>query len=715
MMLTHHGYSGRANSITVFNHNHNHNNNNKRLYNLMKKFALVTTVLCLSFAVFNLAFANPASNTKINPVKKEWPQRTDIQLPKYQAHLIGSGSFLYLRPAASDADLQYGTFLTLTAIPPLLRAVMQPVTPTFRPTFNVMMGYQLPNSNDDIRLSYFAFHQGYKNFTNTMNPSKGLFPFQFIQTYLGNSFGSAVATASENVQQATLTLGHHVIIGGDLYLHPYFGISYVHVNREFNNFFKTAVLNPRIASGGSLSGVSHSRFNGVGPILGTDFDFPLSHAFSFIGSINTALLVGRLNYALNSRFVLGGSVVNYHAYDFNKSHVVPVINTELGVRYTHPIHNEPYSAVLEAGYQVSDYMKAIGRLYPLNGFANNPAGTNPPSFSTLSSLGFDGPFIRLAILQRALITSNALVSYSTYPSQLFNPGWFITITNLYLQPFGSNRDLNYAILHTPSGSRNIHTNTYYHWAGALGFGYLFESNNTDIQFHFIHLKSSDKGVIIAGANQSISSLNASGPGGVVFANASSRIKYKFNRFNISVGKYFELHRMLIRLFTGVGVAHIAREQVNNYIGGMPSTATAVKYPRLSSDYLGVGPLFGLSGQIPLTSHLSVIAKGSVAVLVGSMNSTLNQNEANSIGVPSFTRLRTNGRRYLVPTAAAKLGLRFSMPFHDNTRFQISAGFRASDYFKAINLLYPVFRTGLGQTNSNFAVMGPYLTISITGI
>ncbi len=510
-----------------------------------------------------------------------------------------------------------------------------------------------------------------------------------------------------------LTLGQHLIIGNDLYLHPFFGVSYAKVERDFGNTFTIPILNPLLT--GTLVGVSQSHFDGFGPIIGTDFQFPVAGGFSFVGGINTAFVNGNVDYSLNSSFNLGNSVTNYNRVARESSHTVPIINTNLGVRYSHPIKDEPYSAVVEAGYQVSDYMNSIGRIYPDNGYANNPAGNNPASFSRIASLGFSGPFLTLAILNEPKSLYNNGSDPEVYSKQLFDPGWMLNITGLYNKPVGSIKDLNYATLNTPTGSSAVHTDTRYHWGGSIDLGYLFAENNTDVQIEYTHLDTDDSNELIAGPQQSISSINASGPATVVFGRASSKIDYKLDRVDVTGGKYFGLHHLLFRLYTGISFAHIIREQSNNYLDGQPGTTTFVKFPRLKSDFFGVGPVFGVSGQVPFSQHVSLVMSGNVGVLVGNNKATLSQDEFNIVGVPSFTRLTTQHKRYIVPDFTSNIGLRFSTHLAQQNQLQLTAGFRYSEYFKAINLLYPTFRTGLEQTNTNFAMFGPYVTLSIKGL
>ncbi len=69
----------------------------------------------------------------------------------------------------------------------------------------------------------------------------------------------------------------------------------------------------------------------------------------------------------------------------------------------------------------------------------------------------------------------------------------------------------------------------------------------------------------------------------------------------------------------------------------------------------------------------------------------------------------------VPTGTAKLGIQYNYLLHSGRLISIGAGYQASEYFKVVNLLYPTFRTGLEQTNTSLAIVGPYLTISIKGL
>jgi Legionella pneumophila major outer membrane protein precursor len=147
---------------------------------------------------------------------------------------------------------------------------------------------------------------------------------------------------------------------------------------------------------------------------------------------------------------------------------------------------------------------------------------------------------------------------------------------------------------------------------------------------------------------------------------------------------------------------------------VPSTVTAVKYPVLESRFQGIGPAFGVDGRRTINPHLGLLGQISGVLLVGETNAMLNQKEVSGTGIVQFSNLHSGNQRFVVPTGHLKLGVTLTKLFENGDQLQIVSGYQATYYYRAINLLYPTFRTGLEQTNSDLYVQGPFVTVTVNG-
>ncbi len=629
--------------------------------------------------------------------------------PEIPGGFTYGASFLFLQPSLADGDNEYGSLITLTPTPPTLRARLQKVEPNYQAAMELRFGYQFANSHSDVNFIFSTFNHSYNDSQNISTPN------QIIQNYLGDSFMHARARTSINFQQYDLNYGHSFDLFNQLYLHPTLGLRFIELDRDFRSSYQASTLNPLLSA--NLVGDLSSDYNGIGPVAGVNFNYPLFGAFSLSGAAQGSLLNGHLSYNTKSHYHLGNTITPYIAKKRESRHLVAILNTTMALRYTHPFENKSYALITELGYQISNYGNAIGRLNPLNGFANNPAGTNPPPQSTTASLGFNGPFIRVALEQMPQFTFPSVASTQTN-TRYVAPGFIVAMTNIWQRPWAPITDLGYATVHNQffTPAFKVRPRTVYDWAGRGTLGYVLGSSETDIQVDYTQFDTQKRDRVYTGFPANLTSVSASGPAGVYFAQATSFVQYHTKQIDLILGKYRNFKGKTFHAFAGIRGADIVRKQNKAYSGGQPPTVSAEKFPRLTSEFTGVGPLFGIDGVFDLYRSISFVAGARFAALVGDNNATLKQSEVSSTGIVQFNHLTSGSQRYVVPAGDIKLGLRLYFPFaNDRTTFNVEGGFQASGYYRAINLLYPTFRTGLEQSTTTISFSGPYLLLSFTGV
>lgn len=627
---------------------------------------------------------------------------SSVSIPSSTGGFMIGGSYFSFQPRLTDSDLQYGTQLQLIVNPPTLSTHVVQILPGYRSGYQGTLGYQFAGKGGDIQLSYFGFNHHF----NAGAAAQTL--AQFIQTYLGSSWSSAIANTSLSVNDVKLAYGQTMSIDNQLFLHFALGANYAYIRRDFNTRFDQQL--PPIPGVSYLQSEQTSKFNGVGPMLAIHFLYPLMHGFSLAGNLGSSLLIGTLKSDINAKLVQNLTQTNYAANQNDNGQLVPTIDTSLALQYAHRLGSSHYALIAQLGYAVRDYIKSLNRINPVNGFTRNP---NPPQLNLNSSVGFNGPFLKL------MVKPQLLDEYaSPNPSApVVASGLNLAITNLILKPLASNNDLNYAIVNNPNGSTQaIHTSPGYHWAGDVALGYVFNNSNTDVGASYGYFSESFSDAYTATGGQTISSLNANGPSQVVYGRTGSNVKYQINHADLHVGHYFLFgQHFLFHPFIGLGFADIVRKQDNYYLDGTPDTVSLRKYPHLKSQFWGIGPEIGTDMQWRFNQYVGIASHLSIAMLIGQMKAELQESEYGVSGVASYTSVRTGGLHFLVPTGTAKAGIFFHVPVASQTSVNLELGYQATGYFKGVDLLYPVFLTGLEQTNTSLGLIGPYASISIRGI
>ncbi len=660
---------------------------------MRQKFALALCVIFFIVPITGLA----GNLSKHKPTSSSFGGQTTV-----------GGTVLYLEPTATDGDFEYGTVVgPVFAARQVTNAHMQLFKPDFQDAFEFNYDYQFANSLYDIGANYFYYSQDLNRNTNTsLNP--------FIQSFLGGAFTNAQASYDESINYATVKFGKTYILPHNVMFHPHIGLSYLSVNRDFNARFKNFLFTPQTPA--NLTGNQRSDFQGGGISLGFNFNYQIVHHFHFVGAFGTGFLLGHLRSKLNANFMLGAANTPYNATFRNNTRFVLALDERLGVNYQFNLSKNSLLS-FEVGYFANDFIDSVERVAPLNGFARNPGGSNPPSTHNSASLGANGPYAKLSLMFQPNnnLSDDGVISLMSKNLASNAPGLFVKIMNSAAKPIPENADTTYAFLN--SGNALVKTEQVepnYGWNGKITLGYLFKSNNTDLAISYSHLEARGSDSIAPGAGQSLLSTNSSGMATTTFSQANANIQYVLDRINLIAGQNFAIdNNYNLHVFTGVDYAYIKRTQKNSYLAGGVSDVD--KFPVLVSRFSGAGPLFGTDFTGLFQNHFGFISHLSTSLLFGTITSTLNQRNFYRFGVKTSNRLTTGSMKAMVATADAKIGLLYRLNFGNHYQVDFEAGYQGQFYFKAINLVFPVFLTGLEQKNTNLGVIGPYLTVSVRGV
>lgn len=135
-----------------------------------------------------------------------------------------------------------------------------------------------------------------------------------------------------------IEFGQHVDFGEQKNIRFHGGLQWAQVKREVNT-----------STAGILFTAGETKFNGIGPRVGSDMSFDLGNGFAIYGNGAMALLVGDNDFNATSNLL--GFAVNG-----SKTTVIPELEAKLGVTYTYPMAQGDLT--LDAGYMWVDYINS---------------------------------------------------------------------------------------------------------------------------------------------------------------------------------------------------------------------------------------------------------------------------------------------------------------------------------------------------------------------
>jgi len=628
---------------------------------------------------------------------------TIITSPEYCGKLYGSFTSVNLNALPTDGDLETGTLITLTT-PPNLFARLQQLQSEHTNALRVGLGYNIPCTNYNVDLTYFHY------IGSDLNQIRNIQLNQLIQSFLGGAYSTLTAWEAQKINLVNALLGKRCIIDEQLILQSYIGLSYGDIFRDLNVTFTDLIDAPPKVTDSRLDGVEKSEYWGVGPIFGSNFSYPISPCISLQGTFDGGVLWGRIRSsidAIEENIENEMPVINTFKDSQRNYKTVPFINSQLAIAF-HPASQDHYlDWELKVGYELDYYFSAVDRINPFNGFVINQ---DPVPVKQSSHLGLGGPFIKLLIRESDYNYYSYLSDCHTDLCNYFC-GVYGDFTSSWLKPVSDNDDLVYAVLATDNGNEKKQQARFNHsWNGTYKLGYQ-TSNNLDFHCAFFRFKDQSVTKVMASDSERINSVNASGSASVTYGAAQSKVKYSLNQVDFLAGKrFFPFCDLEMLLSAGLRYASLKRNIWNQYTGGIPPIEFESKRNHLKSDFDGTGLVFAMEPTYVLCDNLQLTGYFSTSLLMGRLKSTLDQVNNGTDGASSNT-LRTPSTKWIVPVVDANAGLSYHFCLFSQIDAKIEAGYQFAQYFKAINLVFPNFLTGLQQNNSDLRLHGPYLTIN----
>lgn len=301
--------------------------------------------------------------------------------------LLGATGY-YLRASATNGDFDYASNDAFFA--DKAHGFIDNLDPSYDWGWGIHGTYFAPNGVNDITIRYFHSHN-----TDTDSDAsaigEGISPF-VNAIDAGFSGSNVTASMKAKVDQVDLIGGQNIGIRSCLNLHPFFGLRWAEIKRSLDSAIYDNVVDRFMVTH------NHSRFEGLGPVLGMDANYFLTPEFSLVARMGTALLVGEVKPHL--AFFSNDTPVNVAApgaADFHpktSSHrVVPVIDMKLGADYTYMFNSSTISAMsLELGWKFTEY-------FNVNDNINATAATLVAATirSSSADLSLQGPYAELSV------------------------------------------------------------------------------------------------------------------------------------------------------------------------------------------------------------------------------------------------------------------------------------------------------------------------------
>jgi len=323
----------------------------------------------LSLALVALGLSAPVFADNCSPFA--------VTVPNQQGGFTAAADALYLRPSA--ANLSYNAQIgNITLNPATIPVTINNVNPSYNWGFDVMAGYRIPCTGNDITLAWT--HLGETSDSDSVSRAIGTTGFNF--------------NASSNVQfkynAVDLDVGQRVNFGDYFNFRLFTGLRWADLQQNSDNFYSVT----RNTNGTTLTSLGidqESEFKGVGPQVGLEGRYCLGYGFGLDANATFSAVIGHVDATTDTAFRLnpveGAPVaVNVNFDQEKKNRVVPALDTNLGVDYTYNFNNAYRSSlVVQAGWKVINYWDVTHALI-------NNVGPN-----NASSVAFDGPYAGIKV------------------------------------------------------------------------------------------------------------------------------------------------------------------------------------------------------------------------------------------------------------------------------------------------------------------------------
>jgi hypothetical protein len=246
------------------------------------------------------------------------------------------------------------------------------ISPQYDWGYEALLGYRFKGSDRDLTLTYMHFANTETDSVNTVPAGATTSPF-FVNTAEGELYSQ--------LDMADLVAGQRFHFAQALTTRFVAGVAYARIQQDLTGEYDEGTLTS-VASGVPANSTSSntSTFNGVGPKLGANADYEISHSgFGLVGGVSAALLFGSLDHSntVTQNFIGGGvttTTTTKNRIDPTSTSVTN-LNANLGTRYDIAFRKQALH--LELGYRINQFIDAVytDNDMTLSGFYLNATGS----------------------------------------------------------------------------------------------------------------------------------------------------------------------------------------------------------------------------------------------------------------------------------------------------------------------------------------------------
>ena len=319
------------------------------------------------------------------------------------------------------------------------------------------------------------------------------------------------------------------------------------------------------------------------------------------------------------------------------------------------------------------------------------------------------------------------------------PAYEVNLGVLWLKPGASN--LNYVILNnelpiqSPMWYEQELTPSYTA-AFDLGIRRIFPNSGADLSLDWTHLYSSTSETTVAPNDTYFLGPDFEiGPDGLSIRQANGNVKFRYDIVNLDAGQYVNFgERVRVRFFGGLSTGSLKEQVTSTYSGnvtggGFPGPFSTTQ--RVSSEFFGIGPRLGLSGNVYAGYGFSVSGEAAASALIGSIDSlsTYSSSSQELLSLygqnVNYQKIKDQAVYQVVPGFSAKFAVDYMYAYNANTLLAVAAGYQAAVYMNAISQYTPatlvdgegiqtggIFVETMSHRLSNYTVQGPFLNFTL---
>jgi hypothetical protein len=365
--------------------------------------------------------------------------------------------------------------------------------------------------------------------------------------------------------------------------------------------------------------------------------------------------------------------------------------------------------------------------------------------------------MRINAVLKQIVLSIALISTTVYANEQNKNQVEVDLGWLDLKPMSNNHTYAFYVAGTQPYFQNWHAqavNPDYTSTLELALRYPLKENQLNFSMDWRHLRSNDNASKQGNQTTDVTNIEFVGPpfemSPPVFGirHVEANLKYNYDNITLNLEKILDTPSwMKAKIIPGINILYLKQNFISTFSDLVGAEPTPFTYPlppdpsfsfqiQAISEFIGIGPSLGLSGQLEIMQGLSLIGAAFGSLNVGTLsvqeNFTATSAELTNDGIGvSKQQATVPNKIQVVPGFDGKLGLLYEFKNYKNIKVSVEGGYRLIAYMNAIATLnpqtlvqpgqnpgVPEFSTGtmaivsMTQQDRPFNLNGPYFMVKL---